>query len=413
LRTLFLTGKQVYPPRGGAALRNWYNMRVASSPADTAVVSVTRTPEPSEPGSGLALDLNFNCWDVPRLLWHVHRRLSRLTPDGHPLVVRSRTPVLRQRVERAIAGFKPDVVVFEEVWLLPYLDFVRKLGVRCVFDNHNIEADLADARLAATRGWSARFVENMRRVQAINAETELVAAADQVWVCSEDDRAGLDKRYGRTKSVFVVPNVVDLAYYETVRANAAESVTKAPVVGMVGTWGYTPNEIAALNLLRSVFPALRKRFPDARLLLVGSGPTPEMLSHSGDPGVTITGRVDDVRPYLQQTTVMCIPLTIGSGTRLKILEAFASGVPVVSSTIGAAGIEAKSGVELLLADDDAAVLDALVRVSTEPGLAKRLTNAAYDLAARGYSMERLGVTVKAALAELATGSARNNDGKSG
>lgn len=412
MRTLFLTSKALYPPRGGAAWRNWNNIRVTAPAASTAAISVTRDPEPDgEADTGLALTANFHSRVLMRPLGFLHRKFIRLSRLGHPLSANASTPVMRQQLERAIRDFRPELVVLEEAWLLPCVRAARATGAQIVFDNHNVEVDVSAHRVQTARGLKARAAEQFRHWQTAAVESELIAGSDQVWVCSDEDRKRLIARYGRTDGIVVVPNVVDIDFFRPAPGREKQPRDDAPVIGLVATFGYAPNEIAALRLLRTIFPAIRKRWPTARLMLIGKNPTNEMMRHAQDPGVTVTGPVDDVRTYLESVTVMAVPLTAGSGTRLKILEAFAARIPVVTSMIGAEGIAATNGVELLLAEDDRAFIDALGRIVAAPALARSLSSAAFALAERHYSLKRLGEIVSDALRQLPARSGRNDEGK--
>jgi glycosyltransferase involved in cell wall biosynthesis len=153
-----------------------------------------------------------------------------------------------------------------------------------------------------------------------------------------------------------------------------------------GALDYYPNHDAVLHLLRSAWPPIAARHPDARLVIVGQKPPPEILAFRG-PRVEVTGRVDDVRPHLAAAAVTIAPLRVGGGTRFKILEAMAMGRPVVSTTLGAEGIEAAPGRHLLIADDDASFAAAVGRVLDDAPLADELGRAGRALVEERYSWD--------------------------
>ena len=153
-----------------------------------------------------------------------------------------------------------------------------------------------------------------------------------------------------------------------------------------GSFSYYPNEEAALRIVNEVLPCVRARGHDARVLLVGRDPTPRMLASARqDDAVEITGAVDSVLPYLERPGVVTLPITLGSGTRLKILEAFAVGRPVVTTAKGAEGIEAVDGEHLLVRDTPSAIADAAIRLWHEPEGRHALCSKALDLVRRHYS----------------------------
>jgi glycosyltransferase involved in cell wall biosynthesis len=167
-----------------------------------------------------------------------------------------------------------------------------------------------------------------------------------------------------------------------------------------GLFAYSPNEDAALRLVSQVLPAVRARGYRARVVLVGSQPTPAMRAWSAaDPDVEVTGPVDSVLPYLEQPCVITLPIALGSGTRLKILEAFAVGRAVVSTAKGAEGLDAVDGTHLFVRDEPAAMAEAVVRVWNDARLRAGLCAQALELVRRQYSwaaaVERIALSLGA------------------
>jgi len=165
-------------------------------------------------------------------------------------------------------------------------------------------------------------------------------------VVSAQDRDELLSINSRLR-VEVVPNGIDLSYFQ-VRAEAREPATLL----FTGNYEYAPNVDAALLLARAVLPEVRSQVPEAKLWLVGNAPTPEMQALASEH-VVVTGRVDDVRPYLARATLFVCPLRFGAGIKNKVLEALAMGCPVLASPLSADGIDARDGQELALAAPDA------------------------------------------------------------
>jgi glycosyltransferase involved in cell wall biosynthesis len=156
-----------------------------------------------------------------------------------------------------------------------------------------------------------------------------------------------------------------------------------------GSFGYQPNVNATKFLIDKVFPRLVNVFPDLALLLVGRNATPEMIEAAKhDHRIVVTGEVADVRPYLASASLMLVPLFEGSGTRFKLLEAFASSLPVVSTAQGAAGLGVRNGTHLLLAENADAFVDAAILLWENEGLAKNLAHNALKFVQRNYSWSR-------------------------
>jgi glycosyltransferase involved in cell wall biosynthesis len=141
---------------------------------------------------------------------------------------------------------------------------------------------------------------------------------------------------------------------------------------------YRPNVDAMLWFTSEIWPLVRKEFPDARLVVVGQKPHRRLQRLRKLPGVTLTGFVPDVRPYIASAHVFVVPLRMGSGTRLKVLQAMAMGKAIVSTNIGAEGLGVRSGRELLLADSPQAFTDAVVSLLKDGRLRERLGASAQE-----------------------------------
>jgi glycosyltransferase involved in cell wall biosynthesis len=200
----------------------------------------------------------------------------------------------------------------------------------------------------------------------------------------------------------VVPNAIKVEAYAEVRSGAyplPEGLEnhRANIL-FLGNFFHPPNREAAQILIEEVYPRLQRSPVDTRLLLVGSNPTALMLAAAQqDTDIIVTGEVPDVRPYLAAANVMIVPLFKGGGTRFKILEAFAAGCPVVSTTKGAEGLGVEDGKHLLIADEVDAMVAGVQRIWKENDLRKRMADAAYELVRSTYSWDAAAECVANAL----------------
>jgi glycosyltransferase involved in cell wall biosynthesis len=155
----------------------------------------------------------------------------------------------------------------------------------------------------------------------------------------------------------------------------------------VGTLSYMANRQAAWRLVRDIMPLVRRQYPYARLSIVGQGPEPALLAqHDGDRTV-VTGRVEDVRPYLARATVACMPLSAGSGTKYKVLEALSAGVPTVCTPTALEGLDLKDGEELLVGETNEELAAAVVTIIKQPEMAARLARRGREVVERQYSWD--------------------------
>ena len=220
-------------------------------------------------------------------------------------------------------------------------------------------------------------------------EEETVDLVDQIWVAHTESQASLRASYPDAAPILVVPNVVDVdSYPPSTREHPGHIV-------YTGRFDFWPNEDAAATLVRDVLP----RLDHVTLSIVGMAPT-RWMRELDDPRVTVTGPVDDVRPYLAEAGVMAVPLHVGSGTRLKALESFAARVPVVSTEKGVEGLHLVEGVHYVraeTADDFAAAIEDLRH---DRARAERIVDAARALVEAEFSLDALEQHVRAALSTV-------------
>ena len=209
-----------------------------------------------------------------------------------------------------------------------------------------------------------RWATKREAARLARMERAAVEQFSRVTVCSEGDTRFFGDAADR---VWIVPNGVD------------DKLTDKPSVPrdlhrlvFVGTMNYGPNEDAVLYFCREIFPRVRAQIPDARLSIVGLKPPATLLALQDDRSIFVHANVPDVAPYVQRATVSIVPLRVGGGTRLKILESLALGTPVVSTTVGAEGLDLNHGEHLLLADSPADFAEAVVRMLRDSDLNNRL-----------------------------------------
>lgn len=256
------------------------------------------------------------------------------------------------------AGGPYDVLQVEGIEMSPYMPGIRREaaweGKRpfVVYDDHNAEyvlqqrAFLTDAR--RPRRWIAAAYSLVQWRKLAGYERAVCRAADRVVAVSEVDRTAL-LRLDPALDVTVVPNGVDLDF------NRPGAVPPQPDMGpralvFTGKMDYRPNIDAVTWFVDAVFPLIRQAAPDARFYIVGQQPHPRVAALAEQPGIVVTGRVPDTRPYIAGAAVYVIPLRIGGGTRLKVLEAMALGQAIVSTRLGCDGFPFTDGKEVAYGD---------------------------------------------------------------
>jgi glycosyltransferase involved in cell wall biosynthesis len=300
------------------------------------------------------------------------------------------SPALREALVRVLQGKPFDVVCLEAPFLLQHPVRLAPPGAAppvVIVDQHNVEHQLARRSRDASSGLRRlHHAVNWRKVRF--DEVDAWRRADGVAFTSEDDQAQARALVPGVVSA-VVPNGVDVDHFRR-RPGAPADPLRAM---FFGTLNYFPNQDGVRYLLADVWPRIAQAVPEARLDVVGPHPTPEVLARRG-PRIDVTGPVDDVRVHLERAGVVVVPLRVGGGTRLKILEAMAMSRPVVSTTIGAEGIAATDGRDILIADDAASFARAVRRVMEDPALATRLGEGGRALVERRYSWVAIGADLE-------------------
>jgi glycosyltransferase involved in cell wall biosynthesis len=212
----------------------------------------------------------------------------------------------------------------------------------------------------------------------------------RVVVCSEADRRFFSGRARR--KTLVVPNGVSSDLLARPRAEDMEAT-----LAYVGTMSYEPNVDACVWFVREIFPDVVARVPHVRLYLVGNDQRQRLAALHDGARVIVTGRVRDVTPYVAQATLSVVPLRVGGGTRIKILESLALGTPVVSTTVGAEGLDVVPGRHIRLADTPRDFAEAVVSLMRDPEARRAMSAAGRSLVAERYTWETIGASLKAEL----------------
>lgn len=303
---------------------------------------------------------------------------------GRPILVASRDWDECREQFATWAEKRYDLVWFSKAHTFEVLGRPR-LGPTIVdlddLEDHKILAALTARRAGGPRSVvRRRLADTQQRLDAAHwtrLQARIAASVDAVVVCSELDRV----RSGLANAT-IVPNG-----YERPPAPVGRSTPgNAPTVLLAGLLFYPPNSDAATWLVRAVLPRLRELVPDVQIRLVGA-PDPAVRALAEIPAVTVTGRVPAMEPELARADLVAVPVRFGSGTRVKILEAFAHGIPVVSTTLGAEGLDAHDGEHLLLADDPHAFAEACARVLGDIDLANQLVRRAQKLYATRHTTD--------------------------
>jgi glycosyltransferase involved in cell wall biosynthesis len=296
--------------------------------------------------------------------------------------IRVTLPALQSTLDRILRSKRFDIVNLE----FPYLGHYKLRQApsgedppRLVVDSHEVAFDLARqfARTGASLGRRLYAEVNWRKLK--REELQTYRSADGVYLCSIADRDRLHRNSCNVPTA-IVPNAADVDYFQPKGTDPAPDGATVLYFGLLAT---TPNRDAVSHFLQDVWPRIAETDPRARCKIVGGRPPQSLLELAG-PRVEFTGFVEDLRPHLAAAAVVVVPLRLGGGTRLKIVEAMAMGKAIVSTRLGVEGIEAVPGRDILVENDPDAFANAVIRILTEPGLAARIGASARQLAVDRY-----------------------------
>jgi polysaccharide biosynthesis protein PslH len=278
------------------------------------------------------------------------------------------------RLNELIAKDSFDIVQIEFSQMAAY----ETLGAgKRVIDLHNIEYDVL--RQAAEHSSGPKSIFNRWEWRKLrNEEEQAWRGADLCLATSEPDAARVRSVTGG--ECLVVPNGVDDSFFQRQPVEASEP----GAIVFTGAIRYQPNADAVIYFVRRVWPLIRDLEPSATFNIVGADPPDEVVRLGELSGVRVSGSVDDVRPWLRSASVVVVPLLSGGGTRLKILEAFSSGRPVVSTTVGASGLEVEDDKHLIISDRPMDMAQSVVSVLRDRKLAETLGDNAYQLVHANY-----------------------------
>ena len=392
MRVLYLSPRVCWPLRSGAHLRDFYLARQVASRAALTFVGLDTEELPAGQDIRRERLAELNDSEVVRVRREAgYSRLNLFRGFVGPTpvsVLNFTTPVAMSVLEQLFRQQEFDAVQVESVHLIAYAELIRRIApkVPMLCDWHNIESEIQD-RYAEHYPGTLRSVYARRTAHLLRrVEREFLRLGDAHTVCSERERDVLSALEPNAR-VEVIENGVDVAYFsETMRLPGGPRHSLV----YVGRMDYHANVDAVVSFAREVWPEVRRKRPEVQFVIVGARPKPEVLALASQPGVTVTGTVEDLRPYYREALAAVVPLRVGGGTRLKILEAMAAGTPVISTPLGAEGLGVTPGQELVLADTPATMAEAVAGLHEDSPEWRRLSENGKRLVLSRYDWPVIG-----------------------
>ena len=399
MRVLQFAPRVCWPLDTGAKLRNYHLARVLAARADVSLLAFDEHLPLSAESIYAFERIYKQVLAIPRESAYTFTKMVRGLLGKTPLpVLNYTTSPMKRALEHLLSHQDFDVIQVESIHLMAYLAIIRESRKRpiVVCDWHNIESELMQR-------YSEREPSRLRRAYARRTarlmsefEGRALREFDAHVVVSPRDAERL-RRLNPEARVFVIENGVDTAFYSDL---GARDESRARRIVFVGSMDYHANVEGAVNFAREIWPRVRDRQPELIFTIVGKDPAPAVRELAQLPGIEVTGTVDDVRPFYRDAIAAVVPLNVGGGSRLKILEAMAAGVPVVSTTLGAEGLEVQHDENILIADTNEGLVEAIVSVVENEARHKHLSDAGRALVSSRYDWSRLGASLFRAYEEL-------------
>lgn len=389
MRILLLTPQRPYPPHQGTTLRNFNLVKELARRHDVSVLSFIEPDQnPADPGPLPDLCHWLETVPVPQRTTALRLR-QMLTSRRPDMSWRLWSPEFAARLAARLAAEPVDVVQVEGIEMAPYLPLAEaaRPRPRLIYDAHNAEwilqmrACLTDVK--NPRRWVAAAYSWVQWQRLRRYEASLLRRADHTIAMSQPDEAAL-REVAPAAPITVIPNGVDLDAY----GNFSGPPIAHDLV-FTGKMDFRPNIDAVLWFGQSVLPLIQQQRPDTTFAIVGQRPHPRLDALRQNPAITITGFVDDIRPYIAGATVYVAPLRVGGGTRLKLMEAMAMGKAIVATQVGAEGFPVTDGRELLLADEPDAFAARVLQLLADAPRRELLGQAGLEFARANYGWDSL------------------------
>lgn len=404
MRILFLCLRCPYPPQRGDRIRSYNFIKQLSKRHDITLVFFAESESDIEAVKHLQPFCERVEWvkfspSFASINTAIHC-LSRIPLQVHYWY----SPQMQRKINQLLAEENFQLIHAQLFRMGQYV--IKTEGIAKVLDLCDSLA-LNLSRRAELDCTPKRFLVKLEEKRVRRYEVEIMKAFDSGTVVAHFDRDYLLNQ-DNSLNLSVVPMGVDLKYFQPLKvnndSNGADVTEKQNMTLTVqedfaddrsknllftGTMNYFPNSDAVIYFCNNVFPLIQKRYPDATFYIVGNHPTEQIRRLSDQKGVVVTGYVPDIRPYFEKASVFVAPLRAGSGIQTKNLEAMAMGIPIVTTSIGAMGLEAETDTELLIADTPETFAERVIHLIENPDIRQNLADAGRKRVEASYDWQVL------------------------
>jgi glycosyltransferase involved in cell wall biosynthesis len=365
MRVLFIPVKLSVPPTNGQAIRTLSIIRALGALGhELSFVSFAPIdrPESLDPLPSYCRSIELVAQDLPNMSEGADfaRRVGCLLRGNPYSIERFRSKAMRLRLSEYLDKVRFDLIFCDGIY--PLVN-VPETNVPIILNTHNVEYEIYKRYGEVEKNLLRRSYARTESRLVESAERRACGRASLVLACSDKDAEAF--RHLNSKApVLVVPNCVDTDFFAPAQSDEHDS--DGPVLLFQGSMDWYPNRDAVEFFARSVLPRLRGEIPNIKFVVAGRNPSAEFVSAIAPLGVQFTGTVPDMRPYIEAASIVVVPLRLGSGTRIKILEACACGRAVVSTRVGAEGLDLHDGKDVVLADTPEDMVTSIIALLLDP-----------------------------------------------
>lgn len=341
-----------------------------------------------------------SAFDTTTIILQDFFKVGKTFPARTPAFIVADLPeILLETVSKQVQDEKPDVIIIEGVFLSQLTTILHASGAKIIIDAHNVESTLLrQIDLANSPRIHGRFKALSKRSRwrrAETAESQMGQMATSIWACSEQDKQDLAVLVDPQAQIDVVPNPVPSWCANVQKLQGSAFQNDAIRLLFVGHLGYAPNINAARTLASDILPQIHRRYPQASLTICGRTPARRLTKFLGKTkGVTLIASPENLTPYYQAADIMLIPLSEGGGTRIKVLEAMACGLPVIASAKAVEGLGLTDRAEFLLAETAEGYAQSITDLATDNGFRRQMIERARIFVAAHHSQAVVAATVK-------------------
>lgn len=365
MNILYVCHRFPYPPKRGGKIRPFNMIRhLTAQGHQVTVCSLVRSPEEAEEGRGIAAHcaaFEMGAVREPVQFARMVANLPLITPSSMGYFY---SADLQRRIRALLSSQRFDLIFVHCSSVAQYVEDVQ--GIPKILDFGDMDSQKW-LEYANYKPWPLSWGYTLEGTKVLWAEKRLARKFDLCTATTRAERETLDS-YGTGAPTDWFPNGVDAQFFAP-----TDEPYDADTISFIGRMDYYPNQECMQRFCDQVWPLLQARRPNMKLLIVGADPSPEMRRLGERPGVTVTGSVPDVRPFVRRSAAMVAPLAIARGTQNKILEAMAMAVPVITSAIAAGGVDAVPGEHLRVADTPEQLANAVLEVVQDPRERQRLS----------------------------------------